>query len=299
VASGQVRLLLDREALDETRVAALDAGERRGVETLARARAFADAIGLEPSASHTRMVDRGDGPLVTIVVAAPVDRLEPVTWWFPITGRVPYLGFFDPARAEREAERLRAAGNDVWLRPAALYSSLGWFDDPVPRSLLSAEPIVLFETIVHERVHETVFVRGDVAYNEALATFVGHEATLAWLADRPGDRERARGRHAARLRFAGAVERLAVELEALYAGTAGHEAGTAREAVFARHRRELGDAPLSNAWVVAQRTYLGDLPCFGAELRALGGDLAAFVERHRGEPGRRDAACGPPDGSAR
>jgi hypothetical protein len=36
---------------------------------------------------------------------------------------------------------------------------------------------------------------------------------------------------------------------------------------------------------------VGLLPCFEAELAALGGDLAAFVRAHREDPGHRAAAC--------
>jgi len=49
----------------------------------------------------------------------------------------------------------------------------------------------------------------------------------------------------------------------------------------------LGEISLSNAFVLAQRTYLGDLPCFERELAALGGDLRAFIRAHREQPGRR------------
>jgi hypothetical protein len=54
------------------------------------------------------------------------------------------------------------------------------------------------------------------------------------------------------------------------------------------------EAPLSNAYVVAQRTYLGDLPCFERELAALGGDLRELVARHVREPGRHGCASPPP-----
>lgn len=294
-------MLLDREPLDAEHIAALSDEERRGLAAVERGLAGADALGLAPSRSYRQIVDRGGEPLITLVVAAPPDRLEPLTWWFPIVGRVPYRGYFDPTLAEAFAERLAADGYDTYVRPAPAYSTLGWFDDPIPRSLLQLDPIQLTDTIVHERVHETIFVAGDGAYNEALATFVAHKATLQLLADDARALERARRAFADQLRFASLLERLGAELEELYARTSGpDDARRLRAAIFARYQGEEFAAidwqtdsytgfpalPLSNAFLVAQQTYVGDLPCLEGELAELGGDLCALVERHRAEPGR-------------
>jgi hypothetical protein len=47
-------------------------------------------------------------------------------------------------------------------------------------------------------------------------------------------------------------------------------------------------ADLSNAYLVARRTYLGLLPCFDAELQRLAGDLRAFVAAHVERPAHRN-----------
>jgi len=301
VSVGQVRLLLDREPLEPEVEARLSSEERRSLEALRRATAAAESLGLARSGSYRTLVDRGAAPLVTLVIAAPPDRVEPYGWWFPIVGSVPYRGYFDPARADAFARGLADEGLDTYVRPAVLYSTLGWFDDPVPRSLLALEPLFVFETIVHELVHETVFVSGDLAYNEALASFVAHEAALREHAGTP-EAELARARFADERRFGALLDALAADLSALYASvSSAEEARARREAVFARFRDEataaagfetdrfegLARAPLSNAFVVAHRTYLGDLPCFERELAGLAGDLAAFIAAHRESPGRR------------
>ena len=307
LSAGQVNLLLDREPLDAERIASLSDEERRGVRAVEQALGIADALGLAPSRSYRQIVDRGGEPLITLVIAAPADRLEPITWWFPISGRVPYRGYFDPARAAAFADGLTAQGYDTYVRPAFAYSTLGWFDDPIPRALLRLDPVLLIDTIVHERVHETSFVPGDGAYNEALASFVAHAATLAWLADDPPARERTRRSFADQRRFAALLERLAAELERLYARTSGpDEARRLREEVFARYQGEafaavdwqtddyagFPELSLSNAFLVAQETYAGALPCLERELSELGGDLQALVERHRADPGRGHFAEG-------
>lgn len=241
-----------------------------------------------------------------MVVAAPADRLEPVSWWFPVTGRVSYRGFFDAARAQRFAAGLAERGYDVHVRPALLYSTLGVFDDPIPREMLGWDRVERIATLLHELVHETVFVADAPDYNEGLASFVERHATLEFLAAEPAALAQARADFEDADRFAALLARLEVELTAAYASVDGQErARHVRGPIFARYQREeyaalawnsaryagFRDAELSNAWLVARRTYLGALPCFARELAALGGDLPAFVRAHREQPGHRIASC--------
>ncbi len=304
-----MRLLFERERLTPELESELTARERRGLETVRRAAAFGETVGLKRSTSHQYLVDRGGLPLVTVVTAAPRHRLDPITWWFPIVGRVPYRGYFDAERAYRFARSLDARDLDTYVRPALTYSTLGWFDDPVPRALLRLEPFEAADTVLHEQVHESIFLSGEAAYNEGIALFVGHEAVLRLYADEPDVQDAAKRAFADDQRFAELLERLARELETLYSQAPPPEALLQeRQVIFERYqtvefetvpwqtRRYSGFAgvPLSNAYVVARRTYLGDLPCLAAELARLKGDLAAFVRAHRKQPGRRtleDGSC--------
>jgi predicted aminopeptidase len=311
VSLGQARLLWDREEIDESLIARLPERERDGLASVERALAKADQLGLGSSGSYRHLIDRDGAPLVTLVIAAPPDRVEATRWWFPIVGHVPYLGYFDPERARRSAERLALQGLDTFVRPALLYSTLGWFDDPLPRGLLRRDRIDIFDILVHERVHESIFVAGDLAYNESLATFIAERATLELVADDAAALARARERFLDRRRFADLIDRLARELDALYRTTDGPEAARrTRQAVFERFQGEeferldwqtplyrgFAQAELSNAYVVAHQTYFGDLPCLERELLELGGDIGELVRRHRDAPGRRldpDRDCAP------
>jgi len=60
-------------------------------------------------------------PPLYVVSACPKDRLAPVTWWFPIVGRMPYLGFFDLNSARVEKKELEAKDLDVSLGSAEAY----------------------------------------------------------------------------------------------------------------------------------------------------------------------------------
>jgi predicted aminopeptidase len=304
-----VRLLLDRQRLTPELESGLTERERRGLAAVRKAAAFGEQVGLERSTSHRDLVDRSGLPLVTVVTAAPRDRLDPVTWWFPIVGRVPYRGYFDADRAQRFARSLEARNLDTYVRTALTYSTLGWFDDPVPRALLRLEPFEAADTVLHEQVHESIFLSGDTSYNEGIALFIGHEAILRLYADEPEVQAAAERAFADDHRFAELLDRLARELGTLYGQAPPPEALLEeRQRIFERYQTvefeavpwqtgrysAFPHAPLSNAYVVARRTYLGDLPCFAAELASLRGDLAAFVAAHRERPGRRtleDESC--------
>ena len=301
VSLGQIRVLMAREPLDEERVRLLSEDERAGLERLREARRFGASLGLVRSTAYRHLVDGEAGRGVQVVVASPPDRLQGLTWWFPIVGRISYRGYFDAARATAFAEELGEQGYDTYVRPAPLYSTLGWFDDPIPRAMLAWPEIDVVDTALHELVHETVFVADDADYNEALATFVANEATLRFFVDDPELRDRARRSFADRRRYADLLGELARELEALYLEVDGAEdARRRREPVFRRYQVEVFPAGgwetarysafpelvLSNAFVVAQRTYLGELGCFAAWLETLGGDLSRFIAEHREQPGR-------------
>jgi predicted aminopeptidase len=306
VGVGQLRLLWSRESLTPEKIARLPAEERVNYEAFRSAIAFGESLGLKQTTSYSRLADTGKDWLVQVVTAAPANALKPVEWWFPIVGSVSYRGYFDAERAKAFAEELRAKGLDVYVRPSPLYSTLGWFEDPLPRPILRWPIEDLVDTALHEQTHLTVYVASDVPYDESLATFIGHQATLQYFADRPELAERAREAFADELTFARMLNDLRSALETLYADELEPDEARARRApIFAHFQKEVYAAQpwktqrfarfqtleLSNAWIVANRDYLGLVPCFGRELAALGGDLAAFVQAHRERPGHRPEGC--------
>jgi predicted aminopeptidase len=310
LGAGQARLLLSREPITPALIASLEPAEQRNLESLTHALAFGESLGLAHTTSYRDLVPGTQSGVVQVVTAAPANRVEPVTWWFPITGRVSYRGYFDPARAADFASELAGEGYDTYVRPAPLYSTLGWFDDPVPRAVLAWPEGQVVDTFLHELVHQTVFVPGDVAYDEALATFIAHHATLVFFANQPEPRALAEDDFADEITFSRMLGALRDELGVLYAQTPTPEEARERRApVFTRYQTEVFPAQpwrshryarfpelaLSNAWLVGHQDYVGLLPCFESELAALGGNLAAFIHAHVDAPGHRDPACATAD----
>lgn len=223
VAVGQAKLLARRQPVEQVlEEAQLSPQEREKIRLILDVKAFAVAhLGLHADDSYTTYVDVG-GPYVTYnVSAAPKDALQPYVWWFPIVGRMPYKGFFNKDRAVREARELDAQGYDTHVRGVGAYSTLGYFDDPILSSMLLYPDVTIMDTIIHELVHQTVWVKGSVSFNESLANFVGNQGTLAYLAWRYGS-DAPEYQHYVDLRADGGVFReymhaLVERLQALYA----------------------------------------------------------------------------------
>jgi predicted aminopeptidase len=211
------------------------------------ARRFAsDRLGLPDNRSYTSYVDLRRPYVTWNVFATPEFSVDPVTHCFPFAGCVAYLGFFDRARAEREAARLAAAGDDTAIEGAAAYSTLGWFADPVLSSMLRWDDDMLAGVIFHELAHQRVYVADDTAFNESFATFVEREGLREWRAARglPVPDE---GRAAHDEAFTALVLDLRARLRALYTRELPAEAArTAKSSEIAAFRERY--AQLRAAW---------------------------------------------------
>ncbi len=72
----------------------------------------------------------GSAPVWNVVIAPEFDT-DPVLHCYPVAGCAPYRGYFSAAAAERYAAPWRT-DHDVYVAPAAAYSTLGWFRRPDP-----------------------------------------------------------------------------------------------------------------------------------------------------------------------
>ncbi|MEO7101840.1 MAG: aminopeptidase [Gemmatimonadaceae bacterium] len=158
---------------------------RAKLNVVEAARRYAhDSLGLKTGDSFTSYSYVDHDTLVLVLSAAYRDKLVPYTWWFPIVGRVPYKGYFDFDAGRKSARDLEARGFDVYLRPSAAFSTLGFFNDPLLNTTLSGDSLGLANTVIHELTHNTYYAPGSVPFNESFASFVGARGAAALFRSR-------------------------------------------------------------------------------------------------------------------
>lgn len=298
-----------RPVAEATADPALPVRTRALLDLVDEVRRSAAALGLAVDGQYTSYVDWPGDRVVTTLVRTRAGTLETEPWWFPLVGRLPYKGYFDRARAEAEAERIRREGAyDVCVSGVAAYSTLGWLDDPVTGPMLRRGPAHLVETIFHELVHATAFVSDEADWNEGVAQFIGQQAAILFFEqharspsevfDVAAEAELLRWPSADRVRAIIADRTLVAEAMLAFKerveGFAGHPERAMRRAVAEREARarlaalplrvldpaRIADrARLSDACLALRGAYVGDAARHAAVLAALGGRLPAMIDR--------------------
>ena len=220
----------------------VDAATRERLELTLAAREFArDALAVGRR-SYSSLAQVDEGQVIHVVPRRRATVWFPHTWWFPIAGRVPYRGYFDRADALALAAELEREGFDTYTRPSVAFSTLGWFDDPLLSNLLRLAPERLVEVVLHELLHNTIYLSGQTAFNESYASFVGARGAIDFFAAR-GERERAARAAemwADSIAFSRLLAEVFAETEAAYAAGVWRGARTALAAARARFVGAMG-----------------------------------------------------------
>lgn len=308
VASEEVRYL-SRAGIEETKILmarvplnriARDSTVPDSLRALAglvlEVRRSAKAIGLETKETYTSYADVGRDTLLLVLTASPRECLCPVTWRYPVAGRIPYKGFFDFESARKAAKGFSDKGYDVYLRPSAAFSTLGWFNDPLLSTALTRDSVELASLVFHEIAHNSLWVKGATAFNESFAQWVGYAAAERFFlgrgdtlkALRAGDRwhdEQLLGEY---------YTALLGKLDSLYSRhlpRAANDSGRTAIALWARDTMagpfggsfrtfsvdRIGERPINNAALLGTRLYRSDLHLFDDWLLIQGGDLTRAV----------------------
>ena len=292
-AAGQFRLLNDSIPIEEAlNNGSLTPAQETRLRLVARIKDFGEKeLGLKKTENYETVYLCSPLRPIYTVSAAPKDRLTQKTWWFPIVGDMPYLGFFDLESAREERERLIKERLDVSLSIANAYSTLGWFKDPVTLNLIEGSTPDLVDTILHEMTHTTLYLKGQGAFNEGLAVLVGKVGAFLFFKEVFGPShlftEEAKGSIEDERLFSRFLVSLMDKLEQLYDSPISYqEKLTRREEVFAgsfeefKHLREMlktdhfvhfGKRPLNNAYILSVGLYHRNFDLFEAVLEKKGG----------------------------
>jgi predicted aminopeptidase len=293
----EISILQNREPIAEL-VAdrTTDPAVRHALRLVLQSRDYAASLGLEAKETYTSYSDVGRDTLLLVLQAAPKDCICPYTWKYPIVGRIPYKGFFDFAAARREADRLEARGYDVYLRPSAAFSTLGWFNDPLLSTALTRDSVELAATVFHGIAHNTLYVKSATPFNESFAQFVGYRSAESFFAERSdtANTRQASDRLNDEMVLGEFYAALIARLDSLYAtnpDSAALEAGRAEAAVWARAELlgpvgarlrsyrlgNLPERPINNARLIGATLYRTRLDLFDRWFERHGRDVRESV----------------------
>ncbi|HWN19510.1 MAG TPA: aminopeptidase [Gemmatimonadales bacterium] len=293
----ETRILQSRQPIARlVRDSGTDPVLRQTLGLVLASRDYAERLGLEAKETYTSYSDVGRDTLLLVLQAAPRDCICPYTWKYPIVGRIPYKGFFDPRAARREADRFAAKGYDIYLRPSGAFSTLGWFEDPLLSTAISNDSVELAATVFHEIAHNTLYVKSATPFNESFAQMVGYRSAEAFFRER-GDSVNAT--HAANrwhdeIVLGDYYSTLVRRLDSLYdhkPDSAALEAGRRDAGVWARSQLtgpvaqrlrtlrvdRMAERPINNAQLIGARIYRTRLDLFDRWFERHGGDVRQSV----------------------
>jgi predicted aminopeptidase len=258
-----------------------------------------DSIGLSDDRNYTTYVETGRKHLVDVVMGSLPDTFELYKWCYPIVGCVEYKGFFDPRDARRQAARLKRKGYETYQWPSDAFSTLGILRDPLYSHMRDYTAFELASLIIHEQTHATLYIRGEAQFNEELASFVGEQGGLAFIAATRGDSSGAFHDATVQLgerrRFQAFIRVLRARLDSLYQSPFSRDRKLARKKeIIAASRqtfeesydswfttgryRFFADVNVNNAYIAALSLYNEDLGLYYRLYELDGRDLRRTVQ---------------------
>lgn len=293
-AQGQAAILFGRVPIQQLlQDPDLDPRLREQLLLVESARDFAESdLALDAGGSYTSYVDPGRQYMVWNVFAAPWNSVDLLSWCFPIAGCVAYRGYFSEQAARQYANRLAEQGYDVFVGGVDGYSTLGWFNDPLPAPMLRRADHQIAGLIFHELSHQRFYLPGDTRFNESFASFVEQEGLRQWLQQQGQSEQFASVTAAltAQKGFTDFVISYRERFRKLYAGATGssEELEQLRQAMFEQMRSEwlarLDAAnysgwfagELNNARLATVGAYFDWVPAFEQLYADQGSDFAEF-----------------------
>ena len=145
-----------------------------------------DSLGLKESDNYSTFYDQKGKPSLWVLTATEPFKMKAYEWWFPFLGTTNYKGYFEKEIGLEAEEEIRKKGFDTDLGIVGAWSTLGFFSDPVLSNMLRRNEGKLAELIIHELTHGTLYIKGNVDFNENLATFIGEKGARQFLENKYG-----------------------------------------------------------------------------------------------------------------
>ena len=188
VSYNHLAMLNSKEPIDEVLNSdRFNEEQKRKIKLSQEVRIYAfEKLGFKKTKNYSQFVDLKRRYITYAVTASQRWKLEPHLWNFPIIGKAPYKSFYSEDLAKKEADELQKQNFDVSIRGISAYSTLGKLTDPLLSSMLNYSDHDLVNTIIHELVHTTLFIKDNIDFNERLAVFIANKGTALFYLDQEG-----------------------------------------------------------------------------------------------------------------
>ena len=301
-AYNQMSLLANRESYDKIlQRTDLTVDQRRKILLAQEVRDFAlKELKLHSNGNYTKVTWLDRPYVIWSVSASDAWRVQPFEWKFPIVGKVPYLGFFNLKEAEEEEKEMAAKGYDTYLRGVSAYSTIGWFADPLLSSMLNYDDEVLAETLIHELVHTTLWVKDSVDFNERLASYAGQKGAEFFYLKKEGPnsatfKKMRDATHDDKV-FSAFITSEVKDLDEWYKNLKPEEKtvenkqtriksiqekfkAQIKPKLLGKNWSRFDEAKLNNARLMMYRTYMSDFSAFDRLWDLVKGDFPMFIEK--------------------
>lgn len=294
----EMELLASRRPVDEVLAAhTLSAAQEQRLRLIQEVKAYGARLGLSATDNYDTVAMGWDRTIWNLTACAPLS-FTPRTWWFPIVGEMPYLGYFVEDDAREMEARMKDDGLDVYVRTAGAYSTLGWFRDPVLPDMLGWSEPDLTATVFHELAHATLWIPGSAMFNESFAEVVGVASMHTYLIDTRGadsvEYAEVMQQEADERAFTALLHQLCAELDAVYTDASLDDATRLQRkaALYASIPSRIAASPIVNKagyqrWAERSEWNNARLIQFKT-YNAADDDFAAMVARRTGADGRVD-----------
>ncbi|MBC7753204.1 MAG: aminopeptidase [Moraxellaceae bacterium] len=189
----QWKMANTREPIDEALLKkhAFTNDQKNKILLSQKARVFAfEKLKLKETKNYSTYIELGRPYVTWVVQAAEKWEMKNYEWSFPVVGKMPYKGYFNEADALKESALMQEKGYDTYVRGVAAYSTLGWFQDSLLSSMLRYKEHDLVNTIIHEIVHTTIYIKNNADFNEKLAVFIGAKGSEMFYRDLEGEKSK-------------------------------------------------------------------------------------------------------------
>jgi predicted aminopeptidase len=262
-----------------------------------------DEMGVKATTNYTTYVELRRRYVTWALSVAEPYELKLHEWSFPFVGSFPYLGFFNEGCANDWAADSRRQGLDAYVRGVSAYSTLGYLRDPLLSSMLTRRKGDIVNLIFHESTHGQIYLKGQGAFNEQVASYFGDYGERNWIVKTYGEKSPEladwEGERHDRRRFGELIRAFSEELKRFYAQSGGlpdEERRAAKDARFAAFREKLAaekwrrrnyggkfaQTLVNNAALLAELTYEDEQDLFDLLNEKCGGrlkDALRFVKK--------------------